>query len=103
MYRNTVWRGTYGDVLPVEVAKDYATLPDGTLRPGHFETEMQAWGAVMAEHEEAVECGIARQQKALADYATARGDLQQRRDQRTKASANFEAWRRACKERGAAV
>lgn len=104
MQGKTIWRGGYGDVKPVEVSRESHTLPDGALLEDHYETEMQAWAGILGTHDLAVECGLQRHQEALAQCATAREELVQRRLAHRKAVGAYDTWRRAyAAEMGEAV
>lgn len=104
MQNKTIWRGGYGDVQPVEVARDSYTLPDGALVEDHHETQVQAWAGILSHHQMSVEIGLQRHQEALAECAKARKDLVDRRLANNRAVENYDEWRRAyAAEMGAAV
>ena len=104
MDSKTIWRGGYGDVCPVEVARESHTLPDVKLLEDHYETEAQAWGGVTMAAEDSVEAALRAHQRALAECSTAGKKLVARRVHYRKTVAAYDDWRRVqAAQLGAAV
>lgn len=95
MESRTVWRGTFGDSRPAEIARESATLPDGGLLGGHWETELEAWGGILAAIDSDLEIAVAEHQRCLANCGYARRELVRRRLDYQRAVNAFDVWRRA--------
>ena len=92
----TIWRGGYGDVRPVQVqAWAATTMLNGTLRDGYYETEVQAWAGILAAANDDVDAAAQAHRRLVAEAQHAEQELAARRIVTHRTQAAFDAWRRA--------
>lgn len=92
MKTDTIWRGAYGDRKPVEIAREFATKPDGALKEDHFESEIQAWGGILSAVNSDADVAIAAHQRALAECVVCRRAMNPRQHEVRQVEAAFRAW-----------
>jgi hypothetical protein len=84
---NTCFRGHAGDTEPVEVLRRDVLDHNNRLCPGYFNTETEAWGALLAANEvaclAALRRGIGSQRRAAIRECV---------DTMITAETNFECW-----------
>lgn len=88
------YRGTHGDVRPVEVLRRGAVNDSGCFRAGYYATEVEAWSGILASWSEAVSSCEGEEARAYQDYLEARRETQAAQQRQAQAGQNYEQWRR---------
>lgn len=96
------WRGTHGDVRPVEVLRRGAVNAAGSFRSGYYATEVEAWSGVLACWAESVSVCEGEEARAYQDYLNARRETVAAQQRQAQAGQHYEAWRRGLTVAGAA-
>lgn len=95
MDESKCFRGTHGDVKPVEVPRRSGLGALGCLRAGYYGTEIEAWAGLLAAWKEAVGVAEGEEARAWQEYVHAKKDKASANQRQAQAGQNFEAWRKA--------
>lgn len=88
------WRGTHGDVMPVEVPLRGAVNDNNRFRAGYYATEIEAWSGILASWTEDVAVADGELTRAYQDYRNAQNELTAVQQRQGMAGRNYEAWRK---------